>query len=194
MAPRFLDLDPEKKNSDWQVVAEQILSLIQPLGTGCWEWCGTLDDFGRAQIGLNGKTYKVARLAWQLFRGPIPNGLWVLHHCDNPKCINYYDDLYLGTVIDNTRDRVTRHRSSSGEKHAARLREVLPRGERWSEVHPVPAHSESHGMARLTESDVRHILALKGVEPARVIATRFGLYRQYIHRIWRREIWRHVDA
>jgi hypothetical protein len=49
------------------------------------------------------------RFAWELAYGPIPDGLWVLHHCDNPPCVNI-DHLYLGTVKDNTADMMRRGR------------------------------------------------------------------------------------
>jgi hypothetical protein len=58
------------------------------------------------------KTKKVKyahRLAWQRVNGPIPNGMMVLHHCDNPPCINV-EHLYLGTQKDNMRDRKVRGR------------------------------------------------------------------------------------
>lgn len=41
--------------------------------------------------------------AWEATHGPVPKGLWVLHHCDNPICCNP-GHLFLGTAADNTQD------------------------------------------------------------------------------------------
>ena len=41
--------------------------------------------------------------------GEIPNKLFVLHHCDNPPCINP-EHLFLGTAYDNTQDRIKKGR------------------------------------------------------------------------------------
>lgn len=57
------------------------------------------------------------RCAWRLWRGPIPEGKLVLHHCDNPRCINP-DHLYLGTDADNVRDREARGRGGRRRKRA----------------------------------------------------------------------------
>lgn len=53
---------------------------------------------------MNGRTWLAHRAQWVLYVGPIPEGLWVLHTCDNPPCVNL-DHLYLGTPRDNSEDR-----------------------------------------------------------------------------------------
>jgi len=58
----------------------------------------------------NGERTSAHRAAWILWRGPIPDGMFALHHCDNPACINP-DHIYLGTQMDNMRDRQVRERS-----------------------------------------------------------------------------------
>lgn len=50
------------------------------------------------------------RVSWELFRGPIPNKLFVLHKCDNKNCINP-DHLFLGTAKDNIHDCIRKGRA-----------------------------------------------------------------------------------
>jgi len=49
------------------------------------------------------------RRVWEEERGPIPEGIFVLHMCDNPPCINV-DHLFLGTARDNMRDMSSKQR------------------------------------------------------------------------------------
>ena len=61
---------------------------------------------------------KTHHLAWEVANGPIPDGLWVLHHCDNPPCCetepsDEYPDghLFLGTHADNMADMAAKGRA-----------------------------------------------------------------------------------
>ena len=77
---------------------------------GCWIWQGYKDPNGYGQIGRRAKLILVHRLSWELTYGSIPNGLWVLHSCDNPSCVRP-DHLFLGTNADNVRDMVAKGRA-----------------------------------------------------------------------------------
>jgi hypothetical protein len=84
-------------------------------GAGCWEWTGVLDAGGYGQISIHDHSRRTHRVSWELNRGPIPGGLWVLHHCDNRKCVRP-DHLYLGNAKDNARDMVQRGRHPSFQR------------------------------------------------------------------------------
>lgn len=67
--------------------------------TGCLEWVGgTRKGYGRLRVGK--KDFGAHKLAWMEKKGAIPEGLWVLHKCDNPCCIEI-THLFLGTPKDN---------------------------------------------------------------------------------------------
>lgn len=75
---------------------------------GCLEWSGAREQSGYGHITLGRKRVKTHRVAWQLANGREPV-LDVLHHCDNPPCINP-EHLYEGTDADNVRDCMERGR------------------------------------------------------------------------------------
>lgn len=80
----------------------------------CWMWSGSRDRAGygiiwRIVAGKSNRTAKAHRISWELHFGPIPEGLSVLHHCDNPPCVRPAH-LYLGSQQDNMRDAVLRKR------------------------------------------------------------------------------------
>lgn len=76
---------------------------------GCWLWKGTRNMKGYGTIKKDRKTYRAHRVSWELHNGPIPEGKQVLHKCDMRSCVNP-DHLYLGTNIENVRDKMVRGR------------------------------------------------------------------------------------
>lgn len=83
----------------------------------CWEYQAARSPRGYGTIGVMGKTRRAHRVAWELANGPIPEGLLVCHHCDNPPCCNPAH-LFLGTDKDNVADMRAkgRGRALSGEE------------------------------------------------------------------------------
>lgn len=80
----------------------------------CWEWMGKKSKKGQG-IFRGNKDVGSARTAYRLAYGDIPDGLWVLHKCDNPPCCNP-NHLFLGTQKDNMHDCSVKGRISRGEK------------------------------------------------------------------------------
>ncbi len=105
-------------------IRERLLNRALYRDTGCIEYLGA-NTTGYGCMRVDGKTKLVHRLAWEVWRGPIPDGLNVLHHCDNPPCFNTAH-LYLGTQSDNTRDRHARkpETTARGEQLRRKLKEA----------------------------------------------------------------------
>lgn len=70
----------------------------------CWTWNGPFDRNGYGRTSDGQRPMYAHRLAWEQVNGPIPDGLYVLHRCNNPPCVRP-DHLYLGTALDNAIDR-----------------------------------------------------------------------------------------
>ncbi len=71
--------------------------------TGCLEWTKTADRKGYGIAAIDRKRWAAHRASYYLSFGPIPDGKFVCHRCDNPKCIEP-SHLFLGSPIENTRD------------------------------------------------------------------------------------------
>lgn len=67
----------------------------------CWEWQANKQRYGR--LRLNDKNPLAHRVSWLIHFGEIPQGMCVLHKCDNPPCVNP-NHLWLGTQDDNMKD------------------------------------------------------------------------------------------
>lgn len=85
-------------------ILSRLLSRVQkcPL-SGCWLWTGAVNPKGYGHLRFNRKDLIASRASWTAHRGPVPDGLLVLHRCDVPLCINP-DHLFLGTHRDNVAD------------------------------------------------------------------------------------------
>ncbi len=91
-------------------------------GQVCHEWMGNLSagGYGFARHPVTNKIVQSHRLAYEIFNGPIPDGMVVCHSCDNPRCVRR-EHLSVGTAFDNQRDSVSKRRHWQSRKtHCAK--------------------------------------------------------------------------
>ncbi len=143
-------------------------SKLAQVDGGCHIWTGRLDS--RKEYGSVNKKYRAHRMAWVITNGPIPDGLFVLHRCDNPPCCNP-DHLFLGTGQDNMDDM---HRKGRG---------VIP-----------CSIGEANSSAKLTDEEVLIIRTKRKEEGLthRALGKLFGVSRRHIGRILSGEKWSHL--
>lgn len=178
-------------------------SVPEP-NTGCRLWLGghTKAGYGRVGLGRRGVSRYAHQAAYELAHGPIPPRLCVLHHCDQPCCIEP-SHLFLGTQADNSRDMVAKGRNfhvthpervARGDRTGARKHpELMPRGERhgWH-LHPelVP-RGEQNGNSKLTADSVREIRRLAAAGENNVsIARQFNITREQTWNLVTRRQWK----
>lgn len=157
---------------------ELFWSHVEKTDGGCWPWHGaSLRGYGKFNSRSLGRQGYSHRWAYEFTRGPIPDGLHVLHRCDNPPCCNP-DHLFLGTHLDNVADMNAKGRGAHGDRHGSRTHpERLPRG-------------ENHKRAKLTAAQVEEIRsAPRKRGEQRVFARRFGVSEATVSMIVNGKVW-----
>lgn len=95
---------------------KRLLSHCKITETGCWQWTGSFFSNGYGQTTYRrNRSCKAPRVSYSIWKDPIPKGLFVLHTCDNPACINP-THLFLGTHEENMLDMKNKGRACKGEK------------------------------------------------------------------------------
>lgn len=149
-------------------VEQRFWSKVDKRGDGeCWEWTANRHQKGYGTMRVERKVLKAHRISYELHHGPVPDGLHVLHRCDNPPCVNPAH-LWAGTNAENVADKEAKGRGGQ------------------------PKGSKHHG-ATLTEEQVIMMRRLhEGGMKQKDLVTQFGVEKSRVSAIIRRRIWRHV--
>lgn len=141
--------------------------------TGCWVWTGATNEAGYGAIWKDGdeRAAPAHRVAYEIFVGPIPEGLFVCHHCDNPPCVNP-EHLFVGDAKDNADD-------------------MMAKGRGPDTVPPVLRGEDAH-TSKLTEAEVMEIRASD--EGLDVLAERYGVGAAQVCAVRTGRSWEHLPG
>lgn len=144
---------------------------------GCWRWTKGRHAHGygviNTRIGGRNKQYRANRVSYEIAKGPIPGGMFVLHRCDNPSCVNP-EHLFLGTQRDNMRDCISKGRHVNQNR-------TWPTG-------------SAHHNSKLSDNLVRTIRVHHGLGLYyREIAKMLSLNISTVYRVATHKVWAHVE-
>lgn len=162
--------NPHIKSQIEKTPTERFFESFEKLSTtDCWEWTSYKANFGYGKLRANGREVRAHRFSYEYFVGPIPNGLCVLHKCDNPPCVNP-KHLYIGTKRDNARDMIERGRA-----------------------YQPPTQGEYNSQAKLHDGDIHVIRYLVecGLKQTHV-ANFLGISKHQVNSIVHKRSWAHV--
>lgn len=136
----------------------------------CWLWTGVKNNKGYGLFFFDKKLKLAHRVLWEITNGNIPEGVHVLHRCDNPACVNP-SHLFLGSQKDNMVDMTEKGRN----KNAIFL-------------------GEQNGRAKLTSQEVLSIREkhLDKTTTAKETAKKYGVNPSTIQDILSRKSWKHI--
>lgn len=169
MIRRRLGLIYKNKNVNkrgWADFWHRFWTYLERRNNGCWDWAGTI-NYGYGRLRKDGGKVYAHKIMWEVVNGPVPNGLFVLHKCDNRKCCNP-DHLFLGTISDNNHDAKIKGRKVMGMRSKS---------------------------AKLTDSDVRQIIVLRDSGfKVQEIATIYKVSGNSIRAVFSGKCWRHITG
>lgn len=154
-------------------------------GSDCWEWSGARLPRGYGTVRVDRRPWLAHRLSWVIHFGPIRDGMFVCHTCDNPACVRP-EHLFEGTALANNRDMVSKNRHAHGPTHGSATHPHRFPGGR--------ARGTRINTAKLSEADVVAIRArfAAGATTQKELAVAFGVSKSAIWYVVRVGSWRHV--
>lgn len=159
-------LIPTKPGKEYSM-EERFWAQVEKRGKSeCWPWTGARTKHGYGRPMIDGKRVMAHRLALQFATGRDPEGLFALHSCDNPNCVNP-GHLRWGTQLENICDRVSRNRNGA-------------------------ARGTANGSNKLSVEQVRAIRADQ--RTSREIAREYGISQPTVAAIKCGKIWGWVDG
>lgn len=150
-------------------LSEKLLSKAKPEGD-CLVWFGQKCPHGYGRLRVNGRLQRAHRLMYELHHGPIPEGMVVIHACDNRACVQIAH-LSIGPQVENVRDMHDKGRN-------------------------VEVRGADNPKSKLTEAQVseirRRYKPYSRTDGTGQLARDFGITEQSVHAIVRRKAWKHV--
>jgi hypothetical protein len=162
---QILTAGKSMRSKDGTSAIDRLMSKVGFGVSECWFWLGSINRLGYGTFACEGEN-KAHRVSYRLFKGPISDGMKVMHTCDTRNCVNPAH-LIVGTQADNVADMVAKGRAKRGDV----------RGQRNPMAKATPAVVEA----------IRSAVAAgaKQIEMAR----QFGLSPMTVSRIVRKESW-----
>jgi hypothetical protein len=168
-----------------EAIIRRFMAKVEKSESGCWNWIGGKDKkgYGKFSIGRShnpdgtrrNSMVTATRVVYELLVGPIPDtqgfhGTCVLHHCDNPSCVNP-EHLFLGSNSDNVHDMDVKNRRVNAQLKGS-----------------------AHHASKLTEEAVYEIAKrIKAGESQVGIAKEFGVIPATINHIKKGRLWNHLN-
>ena len=148
----------------------------------CWNWVKGVHHSGYGICCIDRKSCIASRVSYKIANGNIPDGMWVLHTCDNKKCVNP-NHLWLGNNSDNQKDSYRKGRGAGFKKgHTPYFHDYdgQTSGER----------NGSHILTNDIVYKIRNMLNAGCTQ--RSIAIKFGVKKECISKIKTGRTWRHL--
>lgn len=160
-----------------QSTAARFWSKVDRSGE-CWTWTAACDRKGYGRMRFPRRHEGAHRVSWELTNGPIPEGMFVCHRCDNPPCVRP-DHLFLGSHRDNMADMFAKGRDS----HPPTF---------YGDAHWIKRHGDhrpkggAHPQAKLTDAEVAEVRRMVAAGSTQAsLCRQYGISKTHMSRIVR---------
>ncbi len=164
-----------QKPASREVVLQRLIVKSKQVESGCIEWQGSIDACGYGKCSTFGGETLAHRMMWMAADNIIPGGMYVLHHCDNPRCVNIVH-LFVGTQQDNMDDCQRKGRKIGPKGQQVNTCKLSPK-----QVLRIRAiHHSNMGINRVKRGT------------ASALAEEYGVHISTIHYVVGRRSWKHL--